>query len=243
LGGGSVTAALAGPSDPPKAPPAKSEHWGVIDRNTIGSPVAQLRDGPFSPVASGEISAPPFGKGSLGIEVENFSSSTNMAEKVAYGNEVDFLGDPVLGLTQVGFYVFQTVEDTQAPANPDNMPNITLEINPQVPGHSYTSMVWDPPPSPTPDAWSPYMDATTTGTWYFTGSTGTAVGCSLSTPCTFSGAMAALQTNNDGTPPTIYTVAIAKGRDYSWQGAVDGLRINNQIFDFEADGVHAHSAN
>jgi hypothetical protein len=45
------------------------------------------------------------------------------------------------------------------------------------------------------------------------------------------------------TPPlsaaTIYTVAVGKGRDKAWVGAVDGLRINDKTYDFEANGVKA----
>ena len=37
--------------------------------------------------------------------------------------------------------------------------------------------------------------------------------------------------------PTILSVAIGKGRDYFWSGAVDGLRINDTVFDFEERGV------
>jgi len=222
-------------------PAAKSEHWGVIDRNTIGSPVAELRDGPYSPLSNGQISAPPFGKGSLGIEVANFGSGTASAEKVAYGNEVDFLGNPVSGLTQVGFQVFQTGENTTTNGPATNMPNITIEINPHVAGKTYTSMVWDPPASPVVDQWSPYLDATNSGVWYFSGSTGTATSCGISNSCTLAQAQAALVAHNDGTgAATILTVAIAKGRDYAWQGAVDGLRINDKVYDFETDGVHAH---
>ena len=39
-----------------------------------------------------------------------------------------------------------------------------------------------------------------------------------------------------GTGAKIYSVAVAKGRDFAWQGAVDGLRINGTIYDFEPLG-------
>src|SRR5205814_2190579 len=71
-----LSSALAGAKE------SKSEHWGVIERNTIGSPVAELREGPFSAFTpTGDLTAPPFGKGSLGIEVGSGQ------EKVAFGNE------------------------------------------------------------------------------------------------------------------------------------------------------------
>ena len=124
-------------------------HWGVIDRNTIGSAVADLRAGPYGSFAfTGRSAQPPSGVGSLGIQVsDNATSGSPAAEKVAFGNEVDFLGNPVSGLSDVGFRVFQTSEN--AAINPRNMPNITLEINPRVVGAgSYTSMVWVPNAAP-----------------------------------------------------------------------------------------------
>ena len=52
-----------------------------------------------------------------------------------------------------------------------------------------------------------------------------------------------LAANNNGTAPaTIGSVAITKGRDYSWQGAVDGLRINDTVYDFEENGVVEQAA-
>ena len=38
-------------------------------------------------------------------------------------------------------------------------------------------------------------------------------------------------------PRTIDTVAVTKGRDNAWVGAVDGLRINSKIYNFEPYGV------
>ena len=33
------------------------------------------------------------------------------------------------------------------------------------------------------------------------------------------------------------TAQVTKGRDYGWHGAVDGLQINDDLFDFEAGGT------
>lgn len=52
--------------------------------------------------------------------------------------------------------------------------------------------------------------------------------------CTFAQVKAFLAT---GTGAKIFSVVVAKGRDYAWQGAVDGLRINSTIYDFEPLGV------
>ena len=221
----------------------KKENWSIIDRNTIGSPVAALRVGPSSRFTTGGVlTAPPFGKGSLGIEVADNAMNPalnggNSQEKASFGNQVDFFGDNVLDITAVGFYEFNTGENGM-----NNNANITFEIDPNLAaiGSNYTSMVWVPGSNPYVNEWSPFIDATASGTWYFTGATGTSTGCSQSTPCTFAAAMTSL--NDGGDVPTIYTVAVGKGRDSKWSGAVDGLRINDKIYDFEEDGVTHKSA-
>ncbi len=217
------------PGDPFQG--ASPEHWGAILRNTIGSPIAELRYGPYVPG-----SEPPFGRGSLGIEVsDNALSGGTPQEKADFGNEVDFAGIPVAALTAVGFYVFQTGED--AAAGTRNMPNIQIEIDPNVAGKTYTSMVWVPDEAPVTDQWSDYIDATTTGNWYFTnGSVAATTGCGQALTCTFADAMLALSQNAVATP-IILSIAVGKGRDHAWAGAVDGLRLNNSIYDFEPDGV------
>jgi hypothetical protein len=213
----------------------RSDHWGVITRNTIGSPVAALRNGPFGSFGvTGPFAKPPYGTGSLGIEVANNSTTLPItSEKVDFGNEVDFYGDPVLGLNRVGFHVFQTGENTTAPyGGPANMPNIRFEINPNLSGVIYSTLVWVPDPVMVTNQWSPYIDATTTGYWYLTSTAGTLTGCTQAVPhCNFAQIKVALP------HATIYTVAVGKGRDNLWAGAVDGLRINQNIYDFEADGV------
>jgi hypothetical protein len=214
------------------------KEWGVITRNTIGSAVADLRSGPYGSFGvTGAAGKPPRGTGSLGLQVSDDAlSGAQPQEKVTFGNEVAFYGDQVADLNRAGFRVFQTQEN--ANISPGNMPNITLEIDPNVGSSNYSSMTWVPDPAPVTNRWSGYIDATTTGDWYFTGATGTATGCNQATPCTFSAAQAALAAN-DSPPATIYTVAIAKGRDNAWVGAVDNLRINDTIYNFEPTGVQA----
>lgn len=211
-----------------------SEHWGVITRNTIGSPVAALRNGPFGSFGvQGSAARPAYGKGSLGIEV------AGAAEKVDFGNEVDFFGDPVLGLNKVGFRVFQTGENVAA-GGPENMPNIRFEIDPNVSAHptdNYSSLVWVPDAAPVTDRWSPYIDATSTGYWYLSGNE---TACNQAAECTFAQVKASL--NDGGEKPTIHSAAVGKGRDHMWIGAVDGLRVNGTVYDFEADGVRTHRA-
>ncbi len=154
---------------------------------------------------------------------------------------MDFLGDPVLGLTDVGFHVFQTGEN--ADVSPSNLPNITFEIDANLsglPADNYSSLVF------VPDAalfsgggsWTGYIDATTSGKWYLTGAEGNTspgTGCGQSLTCNFTQVMTAL--DDGGDEPVIYTAAVGKGRDNAWVGAVYGLRINDTIYDFEPLGV------
>ncbi len=208
------------------SPPPTAGNWGVVDRNTLGSPVAQLRSGPtFGP------DNPPFGTGSLNLTV-------GAGEKVAYGNERDFVGQD-FNLSAVGFYVYNTAENISLGGDP--MPSISIEIDPNVNGipDNFTTAVFVP--NVTLPGWSNFIDATTTGLWGLTGSDFAATPCALNGPrCTWT----QLQTYLDdgGAPATIYTVQITKGTDQAWAGAVDGLRINNTVYDFEENGVIAEPA-
>ena len=48
--------------------------------------------------------------------------------------------------------------------------------------------------------------------------------------------------NDAGDGATIYSVSVTKGRDEAWHGAVDGLQINDTVYDFEEHGVIAQPA-
>ena len=197
-----------------------SGNWGIVNRNTIGSPISDLRSGPF---------VPPLGKGSLNLTVKDGS------EKVSYGNEMDFAGDLVKDLTDVGFHVYTTGENNAKGA--ENMPGITFEINPDAKGATYSSLVFMPANS-TANQWSGYIDATTTGKWGLTSGKFDNASCNINGPrCTWAEVMGVLGAN-----AKIMTAAVAKGRDAEWQGAVDGLRINDTVFDFEETGVFERAA-
>jgi hypothetical protein len=201
-----------------------SGNWGVVNRNTIGSPDIFLRSGP---------AIPPKGTGSLGFSVGS------PAEKAAYGNEKDFAGQPVSGLDQVGFSVYTTGEDA-AKGSP-NMPSIAFEIDPNLTAtpSNFSTLVFVPN-NTAPNAWTS-IDATNpaTGFWFLTGAAGTATNCNQTTTCTFAEVKAALA---QGTGATIVTAQITKGRDFEWQGAVDALRINAKVYDFESSGVNVRAA-
>ncbi|MFC8227685.1 hypothetical protein [Streptomyces sp. NPDC057287] len=230
---GSVSAVADGnDGDPARRP----DHWGVIARNTIGSPVADLRNGPFGSFdVTGPAARPPYGRGSLGIAVADDSTSlTPPSEKVDFGNEVDFFGDPVQGLREVGFHVFQTGENVSYGGD-ENMPNIRFEIDPNLNASNdhYSTLVWVPDASPVVNGWSGYIDATSTGYWYLTGNEVPA--CAPAARCSLAQLQELL---DDGGPrATVLTAAVGKGRDHMWIGAVDGLRINQDVYDFELHGV------
>src|ERR671924_2338932 len=73
----------------------------------IGSAVADLLAGPYGSFGgTGNAAKPPFGIGSLGIQVSDSATTQSPpSEKVAFGNEVDFFGQPVSGLNRAGFHV------------------------------------------------------------------------------------------------------------------------------------------
>ncbi|MET7368360.1 hypothetical protein ABZS61_21370 [Streptomyces sp. NPDC005566] len=235
---GSVSAASGGHDGDQE----RADHWGVITRNTIGSPVADLRNGPFGSFGvTGPSARPPYGRGSLGIEVADQSTTLSPpSEKVDFGNEVDFYGDPVQGLRRVGFHVFQTGENVAYGGN-ENMPNIRFEIDPNLTGldDDYSTMVWVPDASPVTNGWSGFIDATTTGYWFLTGNENNI--CSQADQCSLQTLKAELN-QDGGAGATILSAAVGKGRDHMWIGAVDGLRINQTIYDFETSGVRTRRA-
>jgi hypothetical protein len=224
-------AGATGPQGPAGTITTEGKHWGIIDRNTIGSPVGALRTGPFEGAA-----VPPLGDGSLGFAVANVAGAT---EKVSFGNEVDYKGGLVANINKVGFSVFTTGEDKAL--NVDNLPNITFEVDPTgfttTTGPNFSSLVFNPAGAGLTTNTFNSIDATSAaaGVWSFTGATGTTVGCNQTTPCTF----AQLQTKLAGTFPNmqVLTLAVTKGRDYAWNGAVDALVYNAETINFEPFGV------
>jgi hypothetical protein len=198
-------------------------NWGLVNRNVIGAPTAFLRSGPADPA---------LGDGALNLTVRDGT------EKVAYGNETDFAGDDFSAVDAVGFRVYTTGENNaKAPAGTPNMPGIIFEIDPNVDGKTtnYSSAVFMPDASAS-NAWSPYIDATTSGHWGLTGSQFAGTTCDINgARCTFAQLMTYL--GDGGDPPRILSVAVGKGRDYFWSGAVDGLRVGDAVIDFEERGV------
>ena len=184
--------------------------------------------------ADGGVVAPPYGEGSLGIEVMAGEALASK-EKAAYGNEVDFAGENFLELTDVGFHVFTTGENF---SRGEPMPVINIEIDPNLDHPSaddYTTATWVPDDVAEEyrNTWSPYIDATANGEWFLSGGEGIATGCADG--CSWDELIEKLDDGDEA--PTILTVAVGKGRDTGFVGAVDGLRLGDTIYDFEPFGV------
>ena len=226
----------------------RGRNWGIVDRNVSGAGDAYLRFGPTAiNFPSGTKVKPPLGIGSLGIRVEGSDTDgiepLATTDKVSFGNQVDFFGDLVGDLEQLGFWVFTTGENNANGAN--NMPTIQFEIDPNLAAtgtDDYSSMVYLPA-NGIANEWTEFdaTDDTQGPTWFLSGAEGAATGCSQATPCTFTAIQDALDEGTPGVPDpdpaTIYTAQIFKGRDFSFSGAVDALRINNKVYDFEPFGV------
>mgnify|MGYP001383926513 CR=1 FL=1 len=127
---------------------------------------------------------------------------------------------------------------------PHNMPTITFEIDPNVEGYAtdYSSLVFAPNATAS-NKWSDYIDATddSAGLWGLSAGAFSSHKCHLNNArCTWSELKELL--DDGGDEPVIGSLQIAKGRDRAWQGAVDGLRYNDTIFDFEEHGVVERAA-
>src|SRR6478752_3537735 len=131
---------------------ASAGHWGLINRNVVGSATAELRSGPFTRSGS-TIAGPPNGSnGSLNLSV------ATAADKVAWGNEVDFAGQPLLSaVTAASLDVYNTGENIGYGGGGVNMPSIAIELVPNmpaVPTATYTSLVWTPVAYSAANAWT-----------------------------------------------------------------------------------------
>ncbi|WP_132209935.1 hypothetical protein [Kribbella steppae] len=195
--------------------PSYLANWGEIFRNTIGNGRAQL------------------GQSSAG-EGLNLTTPT-ATDAVHFGNEADFAGKPV-ALTTVKYDVFTTGEN--AAKGPNNMPSIKFEMNPDVGGATYTTLVYAPDNS-TSNTWTSINAGADTGKhWGFTGTYFNAdpARCGLNgARCTLTEALAVLGSN-----AKFISAGIGKGRDFEFHGAVRSLTINSTTYKFTAGGVLAN---
>ena len=163
--------------------------------------------------------------GSLGIRT---GAGT---DKASFGNQVDFAGDTLASINTVKYAVYTTGENRAISVG--NLPNVSFEVDPNGPTNTASpnfSTLNFVPVDAAANAWTT-IDASTAKQWYLTGAAGTATGCNQTTYCTLAEVKTALP------DATIFTAQIGKGRDNVFSGAVDGLQINGDVFDFEPTGV------
>lgn len=207
-----------------KASVFSGPNWGIADRNVLGNGDSYLRAGPvvvgFEDIPAAE---PPYGIGSLGLR------TGSPEDKATFGNQVDFIGMPLADIDELSYWVYTTAENIAV--DPGNLPAVQFEIDANLeppPSIDFTtaSII---PPAQLP-GWHE-TDVVADGDWFLTGDEGTATGCNQTTTCT----LAELQ---DAVPDAvIFTVLINKGTDHAFSGAVDGLQINSDVYDFEPHGV------
>jgi len=205
-------------------------NWSIVDRNVQGGGDSYLRSGPTTATATG-VTAPPLGIGSLGIR------TAGPADKAAFGDQVDFVGDDFSGVTAAAYSVFATGEDFSG--GPTNLPSISFELLFPAGGANpgFHTLFYQPSIAATDvNKWTT-IDAVadTTPHWGLSGAAGTT--CDQNGAlCTFAQVQAYIAANDQGT--TILTVQITKGSGQpAFSGAVDALQINNDVFDFEPFGV------
>ena len=184
-----------------------------------GNADSDLRAGP-----SAGNDAPPYGIGSLGIRVA-------AGNKSAFGNQVDFIGDELGAITTVKYWIYTTGENNGQ--NVDNLPSAAFEIDPSGPASdppNFSTLVFVATGAGS-NTWT-LIDASTAERWFLTGAAGTNTGCTQANMCTLTEVNTALP------DATILTVQITKGTDaFNFSGAVDGLQINDVVYDFEPFGV------
>ena len=218
-----------GPTGPKGDPRTdfSTEKWGLIGRNTIGSASALPRTGPWGSAL--QPSDPPSGIGSLQIIVGDGT------QKVAYGNQHDFFTTRLSAVSTLTYWVYRDI-DAPAPI----LPGVSFEVLNPTAAVTYTSLVYVPSPTaPVAGAVWTKLDALAGARWFFTnGPLGLSSGCNQSTFCTFAQATTAL--TNPGY--RILSLAVSKGRDDAFNGAVDALQVNKTVYDFEPQGVVERSA-
>jgi hypothetical protein len=204
------------------AGPTYLKHWGTVHRNVIGSAAAGL--------AASSTQA-PLGDGALDLH------TAGATDKVAFGNEVDFVGQNVKALGTVGFSVYTTGENN---ALGNNMPSIIFEIDPNVTAvaSNYASLVYVPANGEA-NKWTAFNATTDSAKhWGLTGTAFNGTACSINASrCTWTEVLAYL--NDGGDDAKMLTATVSKGRDYAFSGSVDALKFGGKTYNFEAAGVTA----
>jgi hypothetical protein len=235
----------AGPQGPKGDPASLSRlPWGVVGRNTIGSPAAYFRVGPWGRTSGYAATVPPpLGEGSLGVHVEGVNGTGSSAEKLSFGDETTFAGLPIRSISTLSYWLYAG-EDA---FTNHSLPTLSIEANPDANGATYTTLVYLPdgsaaPSAPSPRAvstWQEYDTLATGNMWHSTADLDpNTTACQVSNPCKFSDLVAQMGPN----ACVSFSLAITKGRDNEFTGAVDAVTVNGTTYDFEPEGVFARGA-
>jgi hypothetical protein len=218
--------------------------WGVVGRNTIGSPAAYFRVGPWGRTSGYAATVPPpLGDGSLGIHVEGVNGTGSSAEKLSFGDETTFADLPIRSISTLSYWVY-TAEDV---FTNHSLPTLSVEANPDANGAGYTTLVYLPdgstaPSAPSPrtvNAWQKYDPLAAGNKWHSTADLDpNTTLCQISNPSQFSDLVAQTGPN----ARVSFSLAITKGRDNEFTGAVDAVTVNGATYDFEPEGVLARGA-
>jgi hypothetical protein len=76
-----------------------------------------------------------------------------------------------------------------------------------------------------PNTWQQYDTSAAGSQWYATGATGSLINCTLASPCSFDALKAAM-------PDAVITRSLGFSMDTAFIGAIDGLQVNNTVYDF-----------
>jgi hypothetical protein len=215
-------------------------NWSVVDPTTIKNGDSFLRPGPSFINRFAETVDPPLGVGSLGMR------TGDSGDRATFGNQVDYEGVPLSAINSVSYSIYiSSFNSADDPSN-ENGPTFQFEIDPNHPGGLAFATLTYQPTGLRPDLGQAWFEqnATTAERWWYNGdqngdmtagTPGEVSGCTPANYCTLAEAKAAFPN------ATITTVQISKGPDREYSGAVDALRINNLMFDFEPTGVLASS--
>ncbi len=156
LANGSVTADKLAPG----AVAFPNTLWGPMIRNQQGAAQSTLVTGP---------TGQPMGTGSLEL------STTGAADLAAFGDSLDFAGEPLESITSLSYSSFNTAATTPRPG-------LRMEINPHLADDAsvggvfeFTTLTYEPATGAT--GWVTHANIQDDARWLLTGDEGTTIGC------------------------------------------------------------------
>ncbi|MDP9844562.1 hypothetical protein [Streptosporangium lutulentum] len=150
-------------------------------------------------------------------------------DKITFGNETDFAELSISDLITLKYWAFAGTNSSEAVS----VPRLSIEVDPNVGSASYATVIYLPdtsvsPSTPDPrlpNTWQQYDAGAAGSQWYATGATGILINCTLASPCSFDELKAAM-------PDAVITLSLGFSMDTAFIGAIDGLQVNNTIYDF-----------